>query len=64
MNEIDVLTQIYNGLSTLYALVVTWTVIFQHCEFLLHVCAFVLCWNAGTQSLKFFLYVKNHKDLW
>jgi hypothetical protein len=33
-------------------------------EFCAHVVAFGVCWIAGCQSLKYFLYVKNHRDLW
>lgn len=33
-------------------------------QFLVTVVAFAACWSAGCQSLKFFLYVKNHKDIW
>lgn len=50
MTEIELLQQIAAWLGRI--------------AFLTHVMAFAACWIAGCQSLKFFLYVKNHRDIW
>jgi hypothetical protein len=36
----------------------------QRIAFLLHIVALASCWIAGTTSIKFIIYIKNHRDLW
>jgi hypothetical protein len=64
VTEIQWLEQIYNGLGATHSLLSSWTALFQQIAFCAHVVAFAVCWIAGCQSLKYFLYVKNHKDIW
>lgn len=64
MTEIQWLEQIYGGLGAVHAVLTSWSVVLGQITFLLHVIALAMCWMAGCQSLKFWLYVKNHKDIW
>jgi hypothetical protein len=64
MTEVQWLEQIFNGLGAIHALLTTWTVLLERIAFLSHVVALGVCWIAGCESLKFWIYVKNHKDLW
>lgn len=50
MTEIDLLTEA--------------VAVLQQIRFCVHVCAFALCWLAGAYWWKFFIYAKNHRDIW
>jgi hypothetical protein len=64
MDETFWLELIHGVVTSIDARLSSWTVALDRIAFLLHVTALGVCWLAGLQSLKFFLYVKNHKDLW
>lgn len=64
VTEVQWLEQIFNGLGAIHSVLTAWTVLLERIAFCAQVMAFAVCWIAGCQSLKYFLYVKNHKDLW
>jgi hypothetical protein len=64
MDETFWLELIHGVVTSIDARLATWTAALDRIAFLLQATALGVCWLAGLQSLKFFLYVKNHKDLW